>query len=181
MNIPPAHFHAWMNPKLEVRQAFSYGKGIFTTASIATRERLIVWGGMIIPVSDITDDLGLQIAEDLVLMTAPASSSDEPANYVNHSCNPNAGLQGQIVLVAMRPIRADEEITFDYAMCLHASPGAPRYAMECQCGQTNCRKVITEDDWQQPDLQRRYDGYFQWYLQEKIDKLKRTRRRKKSI
>jgi len=53
--------------------------------------------------------------------------------------------------------------------------------MECQCDHPNCRKLITEDDWQQPDLQRRYDGYFQWYLQEKIDKLNRVRWRKKRV
>lgn len=122
-----------------------------------------------IPVCDITDDLGVQIAEDLVL-AMPPNVPPEPSSFVNHSCDPNAGFQGQIVLMAMRPIRAGEEITFDYAMCLHAAPGAPRYELECQCGQPNCRKLITEDDWQQPDLQRRYDGYFQWYLQEKICK-----------
>jgi len=55
------------------------------------------------------------------------------------------------------------------------------FTMECQCDHPNCRKLITEDDWQQPDLQRRYDGYFQWYLQEKIDKLNRVRWRKKRV
>ena len=36
--------------------------------------------------------------------------------HLNHSCEPNLGLQGQIAFVAMRDIAADEELTFDYAM-----------------------------------------------------------------
>jgi hypothetical protein len=29
--------------------------------------------------------------------------------------------------------------------------------------------VIDGRDWQRPDLQDRYRGYFSWYLQRKID------------
>ena len=38
------------------------------------------------------------------------------ARFMNHSCEPNAGLSGQVVLVAMRDIRDGEEILYDYAM-----------------------------------------------------------------
>lgn len=34
--------------------------------------------------------------------------------YTNHSCDPNIGLQGQIVFVAMRDIAAGEELTHDW-------------------------------------------------------------------
>jgi len=39
------------------------------------------------------------------------------ARYINHSCRPNAkpvGRKGGIVIVALRQIRRDEEITYDY-------------------------------------------------------------------
>jgi SET domain-containing protein len=36
--------------------------------------------------------------------------------HLNHSCEPNLGLQGQVVYLALRDIEADEELTFDYAM-----------------------------------------------------------------
>jgi len=171
--------YSWMNPKLEVRETGTMGKGVFVKDKrIEKGEMLFVMGGSILPITAEMGDYGFQITEWLV---SASPDPDDYANFVNHSCDPNAGFHGQIVLVAMRPIHANEEITFDYAMCLHAAPGAPRYELGCHCGQPNCRKIVTEDDWQIPDLQRRYDGYFQWYLQEKIDKLKRTRRRKKSI
>ena len=96
----------------------------------------------------------------------------EEADYFNHSCSPNAGFKGQIFLVSMRNIEAGEEITFDYAMVLHSSSNTDPYKMICKCGAPNCRKIITDDDWMIPELQESYDGYFQWYLQEKINKLK---------
>jgi hypothetical protein len=40
--------------------------------------------------------------------------------------------------------------------------------MPCQCGTALCRGVITGHDWRQPDLQRKYRGYFSWYLQRRI-------------
>ena len=39
------------------------------------------------------------------------------ARYINHACRPNAkpvGRKGGIVIVALRPIEPDEEITYDY-------------------------------------------------------------------
>jgi hypothetical protein len=35
--------------------------------------------------------------------------------------------------------------------------------------QTIVPGVITDNDWQRPELQARYDGYFSWFLQEKIN------------
>jgi hypothetical protein len=124
---------------------------------------------VIVPISEAIDDSGVQIAENLMLVSP---SADDAGNFVNHNCDPNAGFQGQIVLVAMRSILAGEEITFDYAMCLHPAPGIPRYELQCRCGTPHCRKLITEDDWKIPELQRRYTGYFQWYLQEKINQMR---------
>jgi hypothetical protein len=162
---------SWLNPKCEIRGTGEYGKGVFAKSAIACGERLIFMGGVVMLATEECGDFGIQVAEDLVLVSP---SIDDVGNFFNHSCDPNAGLQGQIILVAMRPILPGEEITFDYAMCLHPTSGMPRYEMQCCCGKPNCRKIITEDDWQIPSLQRRYAGYFQWYLQEKINVQKWT-------
>jgi hypothetical protein len=65
--------------------------------------------------------------------------------------------------VAMRDIRAGEELTHDWAMA-----DDDDYAVECNCGAPDCRKTLTGKDWQQPDLRRRYAGYFSAYLARKI-------------
>ena len=61
-----------------------------------------------------------------------------PFNYINHSCNPSAGIEGKIRCRAMRDIRKGEEITMDYA----TTEASPFWEMQCRCKQPNCRKVI---------------------------------------
>ncbi|PYL32540.1 MAG: hypothetical protein DMF35_08075 [Verrucomicrobia bacterium] len=85
--------------------------------------------------------------------------------YSNHSCDPNLGLRGEITFVAMCEIRAGEELTHDWAMT-----DDDDYSVECNCGANSCRKVLTGKDWQKPELQRKYAGYFSAYLARKISK-----------
>jgi hypothetical protein len=164
----------WLNPKLEVRATNSIGLGIFACEAIAKHERLIIYGGRILPlVSELElpegfQDVSLQLDENYVIGIRNVDEM-EMACFLNHSCCPNAGYHGQVFLVAMNPIQSGEQVCIDYAMCISRSPAAMRYEMNCLCGSPDCRGIITEDDWQIPDLQRRYAGYFQWYLQEKID------------
>ncbi|MCC7450526.1 MAG: SET domain-containing protein [Anaerolineae bacterium] len=159
--------NCWCSSKLERRATPPYGYGLFATAPIAKGELLAVWGGSILSTADLrqqpefVQDHAIQVEEDHNL----CCDLKEDADYVNHSCNPNAGLQGQITLVAMRAIAVGEEITFDYAM----SDAHPTFYMKCACGQPECRHEVTGNDWQRPDLQQRYKGYFSPYIQRKID------------
>ena len=88
----------------------------------------------------------------------------EPGDMVNHSCDPNCGLTGQIVVVALRPIEVGVQLTFDYAMC----DGYPEVLFDCECGSTSCRGQVTGDDWRIPELQSRYCGYFSPYLERRM-------------
>jgi uncharacterized protein len=87
--------------------------------------------------------------------------------HLNHSCEPNLGLQGQVVYVAMRDIGTDEELTFDYAM-----NDDEFYEMNCRCGSQSCRGIITGLDWRKPEIQKKYDGYLSWFIQRRIDVLR---------
>lgn len=84
--------------------------------------------------------------------------------YVNHSCNPNCGLRGEITCVAMRDIKKGEEITQDYGLLDNAD-----YKFKCTCGYPNCRGIVTGYDWKIKELQDKYYEYFAQYLKEKID------------
>jgi uncharacterized protein len=64
------------------------------------------------------------------------SRDQDPSNYGNHSCDPTAEMATS-GLVAKRDIKADEEITSDYA--LHSGKD---WSMVCNCGAPNCRKVV---------------------------------------
>ena len=66
---------------------------------------------------------------------------------MNHSCEPNCGFLGNVILVTIRDIAAGEELTFDYAM----SDGCDYDEFECRCGQPSCRGKVTGNDWMVPD------------------------------
>lgn len=164
--------YSWLNPKLGVRSAGKCGKGIFADASLKKGERLAIFGGYVISIreeeslSKECGDSGVQITEDLVITSKDAT---EDTDFFNHSCDPNAGFQGQVFLVAMRDIDKDEEVTFDYAMVLHGSDEAMPYKMKCFCGLSKCRGYITDDDWKKQEIRKKYKGYFQFYLEKKIN------------
>lgn len=165
--------YSWMNPKLEVRESQSGGKGVFASEKIKANELLAIFGGCVMSGSDEIGDWALQVDENIVIGVPPGENiENDQASFFNHSCNPSAGIKGQIMLVAMKNIFPGAEVTFDYAMVLHPSVGCSPYKMQCSCGATNCRKMITDEDWRLPELQSRYDGWFSFYLQEKINSQK---------
>ena len=106
----------------------------------------------------------IQVTEELFIGPATLRELEGGMMHLNHSCQPNLGLQGQIVFVALRDIAKDEELTFDYAM----TDDEPS-EMVCNCGAPNCRGVITGRDWKKEEIQRKYDGYFSWFIQRRID------------
>jgi len=99
------------------------------------------------------------------LFIAPVTEEEREGSmlYSNHSCDPNLGMRGEITFVAMRHIRAGEELTHDWA-----TTDDDDYSVECKCGAPNCRKILTGKDWLRADLQTRYAGYFSAYLARKI-------------
>ena len=108
----------------------------------------------------------MQVHDDLFI-TSPVPG--DPADAINHSCDPNCGFQGEVTLVAMRPIAAGEELTFDYAMC----DSAPFDEFPCSCGADMCRGFVRADAWQRADLQDRYRGFFSPYLAARIARMQR--------
>ncbi len=165
---------SYISPKLEVRPCHEKGHlGVFAVKPIAAGELLMLWSGIIVNAQQVEEyskqsDLvhPVQVEEDLYLFSA---MPDDPTDYINHSCDANAGMSGQIGVVAMRDIAAGEEVCYDYAM----TDGSPYDEFDCNCGAHNCRHRVTGDDWKLPELWERYEGYFSPYLQRRINALKR--------
>jgi hypothetical protein len=163
--------HTYFSPKTEKRSSGIAGRGLFATAPIAPGEIVVVKGGYVMTTAQrqtVAAALGpadIQIAEDLHMGPITLADREGGMMHLNHSCAPNLGVQGQIVFVALRAIAKDEELTFDYAM----TDDDPDDAMPCHCGAASCRGTVTGRDWQRADLQRKYAGYFSWYIQRRID------------
>jgi len=166
---------SYISSKLETRNSLKNGHGAFAREPIAVAEVLIVFGGEVITEHQLRGlsatqrhRLLLQVEEGLYL----ATSHEGPGDWINHSCDPNAGLSGQIAVVALRPIAVNEEVCYDYAM----SDGSPYNDFLCECGSINCRRRLSGCDWKIPELQQRYAGFFSPYLQRRITALAMSHR-----
>ena len=165
---------AYLTDKCEVRNRdVAGGHAVFARSVIEPGELIGVWSGRIVG-ADALDGLPegikhhtVQIEEDLYLASL---GPDEPPDFINHSCEPNAGLDGQITIVALRRILPGEEVTIDYAMC----DGSPYDEFDCACGSPLCRGRVTGDDWRDPSLWERYAGHFSPYLERRIEALQRA-------
>jgi hypothetical protein len=164
---------SWYNKNLIVKKSPKGGYGVFATNVIRKTEMVARFGGYVMTLAEEQQlpesirDNAHQIDDNFVL-GVKSESEMTVAERFNHSCDPNCGFKGQIFLVAMKDIGDGEEVTFDYAMVLG---GNVEYEIKCLCESRVCRGYIRGHDWKIPELQTKYAGYFQWYIQEKIDKL----------
>lgn len=162
---------SYISPKAVVRESRIQGRGLFAFEAFARDEIVAVKGGHIFDRSTlrkVEPALGpaeIQIGEDLFIGPLVADEREGSMIFSNHSCEPNIGVRGQIVFVAMRDIEAGEELTHDWA-----TTDDDNYQMECRCGAPSCRKIVTGQDWRRKDLQEKYGRYMSWYLLEKIEK-----------
>ena len=161
-----------LSPKTEIRKKSLNGKGTFAIQDIKKGEMIYIRGGQLMKMEEAYNYIpgecpdGMWPITDEYLLGARTQEEFEIQKvYVNHSCDANCGLRGEITCVAMRDIKAGEEITQDYGLLDNGD-----YELECTCGSPNCRKIITGKDWKRKDLQEKYYDYFAQYLKDKIDK-----------
>ena len=149
-------------------------EALFAREPISKDEIVVVKGGYVMTEAERDEIEGrvgpaeIQITEDLFIGPTTEAEREGGMMHLNHSCDPNLGVQGQIAFVALRYVTAGEELTFDYAM----TDDEP-YEMECNCRTPACRKIITGHDWMREELQLKYDGYFSWFIQRRLDALLR--------
>jgi SET domain-containing protein len=162
---------SYLSPKTVVKESPIHGRGLFAREPIVTGEIVAIKGGYVFDAQtlrDVAQHLGpaeIPIADSLFIGPLTEHEREGAMLFSNHSCDPNIGIQGQIVFVAMRGIQPGEELTHDWA-----TTDDDTYEMKCYCGADPCRGIITGQDWRREDLQEKYRGYIAWYLQRKIDR-----------
>lgn len=179
--MSPDHCTAYLTEKCQVQNRdVTGGKAVYARDVIEPGELIAVWTGRIVSteeLDELPEDIRrhtVQVEEGLYLAS---HGPDEGPDFINHSCEPNAGLEGQIAIVALRRIVPGEEVTIDYAMC----DGSPYDEFDCACGSPICRERVTGDDWRNPVLWERYAGHFSPYLERRIKALKRRQFKRKRL
>lgn len=121
--------------KVEVRESTQHGRGVFARVLLKRGEVILQFKGPQLTRTQLTPEMyHLQIGEDAYL--GPSGEADD---YVNHSCEPNAGFDHNLKLVALRDIAVGEEITWDYSTAIDEEDftGFP-----CGCGAARCRGLV---------------------------------------
>lgn len=100
-----------------------------------------------------------------------------PERHINSACDPNTYVEtrdGVRRVVALRPIPAGEEITYDYLINCHGGD-----VWECRCGSSRCRGTIPSSFFDLPrdeqlGLHPLLDRWFVAEHRERIDALLRS-------
>jgi hypothetical protein len=140
---------------LEIRPT-RFGKGVFARRGFTAGSRILQFRGRVYTRAEYLSKMNpvkchyMQIGENAFL--GPTTTPD---NFVNHCCEPNAGLKvenGKAWLVAIQSIQPGEEITFDYS----TSMAEDHWEMDCACGVASCRSRIRDFKHLAPSLQQKY-------------------------
>jgi SET domain-containing protein len=165
--------HSYLSPKCCVRQSPIHGRGIFAAQGIKKDELIALWGGRVYSLQEVLEIAQkyphfethtVSIYKDFYLgpLDTDLTKLDETELF-NHSCDPNAGVKGQIVIVARRPIQQGEEVCFDYDTTETAA-----VPFVCRCRSSRCRGLIDGSAWKDASFRVQHHGYLSWYIEELV-------------
>lgn len=97
-------------------------------------------------------------------------TNKNPLRYLNHSCDPNAGIKGEVTIVARKPIRKDEHITIDYSI----TECDELWSLDkhCRCGAAKCRGKIGPIQSLPQTLFKKYLPFINQHMQREYYKAK---------
>ncbi len=129
-------------PGLRVIRSAIDGYGVVATRDFAPGDVLTEVDGVMWREDELVDDRYSLWINDGVYFDML-----DQTRWINHSCQPNAEIEADedgrggawARIVAIRPIRAGEEITYDYAF-------TAEIAEPCRCGTPACRKWIVDEE-----------------------------------
>jgi SET domain-containing protein len=135
-----------LDPKLEIKPSPIEGRGCFARVHIPRGKKIAEYTGEKISNREAKRRAGrrrLRICEVNDRWSLDGSRGGNGTHYINHSCEPNSYMKiiyDHILLLALRDIRAGEEITLDYHSTLHSD------RKRCTCGAPSCRGTINKVD-----------------------------------
>lgn len=119
---------------IEVRKTRNKGFGLFAKQNYRKGTKIFIFHGT--KIHDERRAWKLQCTLKLSAKTWVQPRSY--GRYINHSCEPNAGVLNRDNIVAMRKIFRGEEITIDYS----TTEDDEKWNMLCKCGSDTCRGTI---------------------------------------
>jgi hypothetical protein len=127
------------------------GLGLFANRDIRRGETILKFWGPIIDFAETKrrgprECMAIQIGEDRYIDTRP------PGVFVNHSCEPNAGIRDDKHMIALRDIPKGDELRYDYSTTMEEHS----FTMKCLCGAPTCRGLVRDFSTLPEELRERY-------------------------
>ena len=152
----------WIHPKTKIKLSKIHGYGRFSLDKIKKNELVMAVGGRVIDKRFCRWTTGVPVSSNLIIQ---ASDEFLDNGVVNHSCNPNLIINGDICFYAFRDIQLNEELTVDYGSFL-SDDNEKIFIQDCYCLSKDCRSKVTGQDWKKinPEflcnyLRRKYYGF----------------------
>jgi len=144
-------------------------KGLFAKRTIKRGEKIFTVDG---PVINYPFPPNYRIGPTWLMVGARSwiiPINDSPWLAIRHSCNPNAGFGKQNIVVAMKTIHANQEITVDDSV----TEADPNWHAKCNCGEKNCRGIIRSVQYLPEKIYKKYLPFISEYMQ-KVYKRKKV-------
>ena len=140
--------------RIQVRKSGVHGKGVFAVQPIAKGDLVIEYLGEVITwkealrrhphdPSQPDHTFYFHIDDSRVI---DGNVGGNASRWINHACEPNCEAEddeGRIFLKALRPIKAGEELSFDYGLMIDERyTPALKKRFECRCGSKTCRGTM---------------------------------------
>lgn len=139
-----------MQSKIHIGQG-TIETGVFASVPIQPGEVIFFVTGKLLTFQEVMSlpgegDRTIQIGADLYV------NPGYPAEFINHACEPNAGIRDDLAMIALEFIEVGREIRFDYSTCIQEG----EFRMECRCQSPVCRKWIGDFSDLPEELKLRY-------------------------
>src|SRR5579871_4248012 len=107
---------SYRSPKTQIRESTINKQGLFAKTCITKDEIVVIRAGHILNEEElfanreVIGDADLQISDQFYLAPLSKEEFDNMMTFINHSCEPNLGIMGNCIFVAMSNIQPDEEL-----------------------------------------------------------------------
>jgi hypothetical protein len=163
---------------VEVRSSPIHGLGVFATRDFSTGETILAIDDsrLVDAEHPLRPELGEYPYHCDYLAAGKIVLMPSPERHINSSCDPNAfvrWVEGHRSVIARRPIRDGEEVTYDYIIDCHGGE-----VWQCRCRAARCRGTIVSSFFDLPlALQHEYMPLVSaWFIEEHRDRVKALRR-----
>ncbi|MEZ6094835.1 MAG: SET domain-containing protein-lysine N-methyltransferase [Pirellulaceae bacterium] len=160
--------HSWLSERCCIQASNLGGSGVFTRCNLEPHELVAVWGGQILSEDEIAkmqeafpalEAKSIRVAPGFRLASSSLFARDD-AEMFNHSCDPNLGMVGSLMIVTRKAVPEGAELTVDY----ETIDDVPN-SFECRCKSPDCRESISGEAWKDAAFRQQHCGYLSSYIE----------------